>query len=487
MYPWHDTLSSWADSTNLHVDALGLVTILGADEVDARIGRLVPSRYVEFLPLLGAFVLAGNRFTEKKPGFNLYNLSSGITTGELAGWLSRWLKAQDFHQIHHKIYWDVKPAPRSRDAGFWFALLAIGLPFNGMLVALTILAGDWWGFANAMAMVMSVIVRSILVSQNRGGIDSIIADLSQEELKPRRKVIVVMEDSKVVTMSAPDGLIKNVLAPNPTVPKPRLYRFVRWVGWAAFAVHIVSIGMASLTVQICTVVLLMVSTVMTVFKVGCEDWNLKKHIADKMEKQRKSQQAVGESELGVKCWVSSKLVAVCSEYPIEWEQNGIGEQGKGKSGTKERIEERQKDPGGGRKRRIWPWESPNVDEENQNTQKDPRTVHRRDLYIWLDLSPLEEESMKHWNLMPREHGKPDSTENKWWEEYRDNRKKWEKRHRPERQNEEAPLERGSICGCVCRCQSLRYCQTSLPEGRNEMTEEQEQQEQGTDYKKARKM
>src|SRR3989440_892090 len=217
-------------------------------------------------------------------------------------------------------------------------------------------------------------------------------------------------------MSAPDVLIQKVLAPNPTVPKPRLYRFVRWVGWAAFAVHIVSIGMASLSVQICTVVLLMVSTVMTGFKVGCEDWNLKKHIADEMEKQRVSQQAVEESELGVKCWVSSKLVAVCSEYPIEWEQNGTEEHGKGESGTKggtkERIEECRKDPGGGRKWRIWSWESPNVDEENQNTQKGPRTVRRQDLYIWLDLSLTEQESMKHWNLMPREYGKPGSTENK---------------------------------------------------------------------------
>jgi hypothetical protein len=48
MYLWKEVLSFWADST-LHVDALGLVTI-GADEVNASIGRLVPSRYVEFLP-----------------------------------------------------------------------------------------------------------------------------------------------------------------------------------------------------------------------------------------------------------------------------------------------------------------------------------------------------------------------------------------------------------------------------------------------------
>jgi hypothetical protein len=94
--------SPWADLI-LHVDTLGLATILGADEVNASIGRLVPSRYVEFLPLLGAFILAANRFTQKQPGFTLCNVSGGTITTEVAGWSSHWLKAQDFHQIHHKV------------------------------------------------------------------------------------------------------------------------------------------------------------------------------------------------------------------------------------------------------------------------------------------------------------------------------------------------------------------------------------------------
>lgn len=72
MYPWQDILTDWADHTRLRVDTLGLVTILEAEEVDRSIRRLISSAYLDFLPLLGAFVVARN---ERKPGFTLYNVS----------------------------------------------------------------------------------------------------------------------------------------------------------------------------------------------------------------------------------------------------------------------------------------------------------------------------------------------------------------------------------------------------------------------------
>lgn len=64
------------------------MTLLGSDEINASVGRLSESRYVEFLPFLGAFVLSGHFFTVKKPGYRIYNITAGITTTELAGWLS---------------------------------------------------------------------------------------------------------------------------------------------------------------------------------------------------------------------------------------------------------------------------------------------------------------------------------------------------------------------------------------------------------------
>ncbi|KAK1837903.1 hypothetical protein CCHR01_19475 [Colletotrichum chrysophilum] len=45
MYPWKDAFDSWTGSTQLQIDALGLITIVGADEVNVSVGRLVPNPY----------------------------------------------------------------------------------------------------------------------------------------------------------------------------------------------------------------------------------------------------------------------------------------------------------------------------------------------------------------------------------------------------------------------------------------------------------
>jgi hypothetical protein len=51
--------------------------------MDESIGRLVSSPLLQLLPLLGAFVVVGNRFTERRPGYTLYAISGGIVTTEL--------------------------------------------------------------------------------------------------------------------------------------------------------------------------------------------------------------------------------------------------------------------------------------------------------------------------------------------------------------------------------------------------------------------
>lgn len=97
MYPWREALSTWSNKTNLRIDALGLVTLLGAEEINVSVGRLTPSLYFDTLPLVGAHVVAGNRFAQKQPGHALYNISAGIMTTELVPWFSRWLHAQELH------------------------------------------------------------------------------------------------------------------------------------------------------------------------------------------------------------------------------------------------------------------------------------------------------------------------------------------------------------------------------------------------------
>ncbi|EXJ57258.1 hypothetical protein A1O7_07605 [Cladophialophora yegresii CBS 114405] len=166
--PWH-VLRQWSP---FNIDALGLVTLLGAEEINAAVGRLVASAYLEYLPLLGAYVIAGDRFTEKAAGWHLYNISQGIHTTDLAAWLTRWMLSQNFETTRNYVVWTITP-PRSRKSDIIVSVL-IGFVLNGLLVAGTILSADWYGFANALAMIVSIIVRVYVIGQQRLAMDAMI-------------------------------------------------------------------------------------------------------------------------------------------------------------------------------------------------------------------------------------------------------------------------------------------------------------------------
>ncbi|KAJ5168400.1 uncharacterized protein N7482_003994 [Penicillium canariense] len=426
MYPWNATLGSWAEGTGLHIDALGLVTLLGAEEMNRSIGRLVPSLYLDYLPLLGAFVVAGNQFTEKKPGFALYNISEGIMTSELAGWFSRWLQGQELHRVRSVVKWEVGERPH-RWTSFLVGFLLISLPSHGILIALTVLSADWWGFANVMAMIVSVIVRRIQVAQNQAGIDANIREAQQEarkynypqkfedykssmaRLEERRqqslvsedaklptepkdpytiaKVIVITEDSKAVTIAVPRYLIKHIFTAHPQSPNQLLYTACQWIGWAGFAVHVISIGMAGLYTQICTVVVILVATVFTAHKVGCEDSRIWSRFRSKWRKDV-------DEDLEYSCWVSSSLKATLATYPVSYVNWSDTEEDRKLPSVQEPHEVK----GGGR------WGRRNkVDLESSLSKPDVLKnipERRQDLYAWLDLTAEEDSHLNFWGLIP---------------------------------------------------------------------------------------
>lgn len=426
MFPWHGKLASWAEGTGLHIDALGLVTLLGADEMDRSIGRLVPSHYLDFLPLLGAFVVSGNQFTERKPGFTLYNISEGIMTTELAGWFSRWLKGQELHRIRSVVTWDVGERPR-RWRSFLVGLLLISVPTHGTLIALTVLAADWWGFANVMAMIVSVIVRYIQVAQNQAGIDENInqareeaqrynyaqkfelyetAMARHEELRQKgaktegtklpvepkdpyamAKVLVITEDSKAVTISAPRYLVKSAFTASPQIPNHFLYTACQWIGWAAFAVHVISIGMAGLYTQICSVVVIILATIATVHKVGCEDSTLWLLLCSTFRQDT-------SEDFTYSCWVSSRLKATLSSYPASYADWS----GKQEEPKLPRVQVTDGLRGALRWRRRSPTDI-------ESSVSKPATAikvsgRRQDLYAWLDLTAEEDSHLNFWGLIP---------------------------------------------------------------------------------------
>ena len=249
------------------IDALGIVTLLGSEEVDKSIGRLIENPWVEYLPLLGAFVVAGDRFVRPIPGFVLYNVSDGIMATDVAGWFSRWLSTQKLNWNTTFFIWGVRQKVQS----VWhlrIPALIIGLIINSALIVLAILVRDWFGFANAIAMTVSVLVRWYLVKQHRDFLDQEAASLSGSDLASV-KILCQLDDGRAVTLLAPRGIVRSCFLTTPRFRTKNLYDTVRALGWLGFGCHVICIGQSTLFIQILTVVIMVTATVLHVRGLGC--------------------------------------------------------------------------------------------------------------------------------------------------------------------------------------------------------------------------
>jgi hypothetical protein len=89
MAPLRVPISSLKTWSPFYLDALGLVTLLRAGQVNEAVGRLIQSPYVRHLPLAGAYTVACNAIVKPYPELALYNISDGIYATDLACWFCR--------------------------------------------------------------------------------------------------------------------------------------------------------------------------------------------------------------------------------------------------------------------------------------------------------------------------------------------------------------------------------------------------------------
>ena len=272
--PWNN-VKQW-DPFN--IDALGLITLLGAEDVSRTVGSLQKRRFSEWFPLLGAFVIAGNRFTSGQPG-TLYNLTDGIQVTQLQGWFSRWVEGQDVRDAITVFRWSIQPKkPRlqvakkgstqessENDEGSIYAIgifsFLLGMAFTLPLLPFTIVIGDWWGIANAVSIITSIFVRKYLLWQLRSSLTKM--DYTAHDhighADDEIQLLVMRSDGRMVTMYMPRQVLKKIVMRLP-IPYPVSYHFVRWIGWLAFGAQVVTLGMSTLFTQLYTVVLLVMCT-----------------------------------------------------------------------------------------------------------------------------------------------------------------------------------------------------------------------------------
>ena len=310
MSPYHYPLASINSWAPFRLDALGLVTLLGADEVARNIGSLTRNTFTDWMPIIGAYKVAANQFATEEAGFALYNITDGVWTTELNGWITRWLSS-NLDYKHTILQMTVNEEPRRFCPRAWMAAI-IGCILNWCLVTLAVLQKDWYGFANAAAMFLGVLVRNILLESNRDFLNTSIqtkfVELVDSErvkafslrtlIRPAQmatllrnnngglleaknksdaklamvKLIVVLPDGKLAIIRTHRGLVPFLLNPLQAQShtwRQFFYRSARAVGWVSFAVHVVAIGQATLLTQLVTVALMGISTLMAVFRLGC--------------------------------------------------------------------------------------------------------------------------------------------------------------------------------------------------------------------------
>lgn len=256
-------LRSWSP---FRLDALGLLTMLGADEMSREIGSLSANMLVSWMSLLGGNVIPSNAFVDPLHGFTLYNISDAIQSTSLAGWFSRWLLAQNPSQNTSVFVWSVRTYPRHYGHG----ALAIGAVVNTCIVALPLLVGDFYGLASALCMEAGVIIRAYLVRQNRDAIDRAAVDTSIHSNNLVR-TFVVLANGKATTVVAPRNVVVNCFLSTPKIAHPTYYAIARAIGWFAFVGLIVTIGQAVLVVQVAIIMVTVSATVLIAFGIGTVD------------------------------------------------------------------------------------------------------------------------------------------------------------------------------------------------------------------------
>ena len=280
---------SWAP---FKIDALGLVTLLGAGQVDQAVGRLSRNRFIDHLPFLAINVIAGDDINLAQPGYAVYNFSDAIMTSQLAPWFTRWLAAQDITQCSSIIHlaYDANGASFSR----WDNILSTIIS-SVVLVSMVLFAGltgDWWAFVNALSLITSVVCRHYILHELLHSIDTAVDTVPENDpAGTSLKCLVQFPDGKALTLLTSRGILTRVLLPRPAPLHYRRYNLVRYLAWLGFGSHVISLGMSALASQLITVVVLLLSTALLVFRV----FTVEDSIGSKMRVRRFDEKGSRES------------------------------------------------------------------------------------------------------------------------------------------------------------------------------------------------
>lgn len=258
-------LAAIAEFAPFQLDALGLVTIFGAKEMNTSIGNLVQSWATEWVPVLGSYAVANNELTEPGQGFILYNITDGIMATDVSAWFTRWLMSYPLNYTSTTIR--LKINDRRMSAAHRACSLVIGVLVMLLSLCFSILTADSWGIANSVIMTAQVLARQEMVGQLRASIDRAVDSL-RDNPGPDVKVFLTLPNGKAVTILGPRQMVVSCILSEARPVRPKYYFMLRGAGWALFGGHAIALGMSNLFNQMVTVVVLLLGTYVTAVHVG---------------------------------------------------------------------------------------------------------------------------------------------------------------------------------------------------------------------------
>ena len=257
-----DSISTWSP---FRIDALGLVTLFGAEETSRSLGRLTTSWITEWVPLLSAYTVANNQITQPQSGFVLYNITDGIVATDICGWFTRWLLSYPISYAATTITLQARNPIISH--GRRNIAIMLGAMTTFPLLILACFMRDWWGVTNTFAVMVSILVRQRIISELRKSVDKAVKDISHDQGE-QVKIFITLPDGKAVTLYGPRTTVVDCILTDPRPSNPLVYSALRLIAWAAFGTHAITLGMATLINQIFCVCTLIACTVLMTWKVG---------------------------------------------------------------------------------------------------------------------------------------------------------------------------------------------------------------------------
>lgn len=246
--------------TSFRIDALGLITLLGSQELDLAFGSLRETPLFDALPTFAPFLGVGTFLTTPVSGFHLYNITDAILATDVSTWFGRWLSRQDLTWNSDII--SVSRTQHQGQTGSVIKVLFLPVCAAGVSLTLALLTGDCWALVNILAMHLLAWLRWIRLSGLRSSLEALTRHRQQSDTLVR--AICVLPSGRAVTICADRSVMISALLTNPSSSGGLVHSLFEVFGWFVLVLHILALGMTSVVNQGVAVCILAIGTLLVI-------------------------------------------------------------------------------------------------------------------------------------------------------------------------------------------------------------------------------